>query len=74
MSRLPDELRLARQVLGWSHDQMGRALKLAGGPEKAAARVKEMEAGRREISGPVQVAVEALLSGWRPSGWIDTAE
>jgi len=50
---------------------MARALRLAGTPEKAAARVREMEAGRREISGPVQVAVEALLSGWRPNGWQD---
>jgi len=66
-----DELRLARQILGWEPGQMARALRLAGTPEKAAARVREMEAGRREISGPVQVAVEALLSGWRPNGWQD---
>lgn len=30
-----------------------------------------MEAGKRDISGPVQVAIEAVLSGWRPSGWVD---
>ncbi len=51
---------------------MARALRLAGTPEKAAARVREMEAGKRDISGPVQVAVEALLSGWRPTGWSDS--
>jgi len=66
-----DELRVARQILGWDHDQMARALRLAGTPDKAAARVKEMEAGRRDISGPVQALVEALLSGWRPNGWTD---
>lgn len=66
-----DEMKLARQVLAWDHAQMARALRLAGTPDKAATRVREMEAGRRDISGPVQVAVEALLSGWRPTGWVD---
>ena len=33
-----------------------------------------MEAGKRDISGPVQVAIEAFLSGWRPTGWSETTE
>lgn len=66
-----DQLRAARLILGWDEWQMARALRLAGTPDKAAARVREMETGRRDISGPVQVAVEALLSGWRPNGWQD---
>lgn len=65
------ELKLARQILGWDALTLARALRLAGTPEKMAARVNDMEAGRRDISGPVQVAVEALLSGWRPTGWTD---
>jgi len=48
---------------------MARALRLAGTPDKAATRVREMESGNRPISGPVAVAVEAFLSGWRPAGW-----
>ena len=63
------ELKLARQILGWDPLALGRALRLAGTPEKIAARVQDMEAGKRDISGPVQVAVEAFMSGWRPTGW-----
>lgn len=69
MSAPNDQLKLARHVLGWSEGEMARALRLAGTPEKAMARVREMEAGKRDISGPVQVAVEAFMSGWRPTGW-----
>lgn len=65
------QLKAARMILGWDEPTMARALRLAGTPEKAAARVREMELGKRDISGPVQVAVEALLSGWRPTGWTE---
>lgn len=67
------ELKVARKMLGWNQLTMARALRLAGTPEKMAARVNDMEAGKRDISGPVQVAVEAFLSGWRPSGWSEPA-
>ncbi len=70
MAAPSDELRAARAILGWDEGQMARALRLAGTPEKAAARVREMETGRRDISGPVRVAVEAFLSGWRPGDWV----
>lgn len=63
------ELKAARHILGWNHGEMARALRLVGDPEKLAARVKSMEEGRREVSGPVSVAVEAFLSGWRPGDW-----
>lgn len=69
----PDDLKAARHELGWSLRQMARALRLAGTPEKAATRVREMEDGRREISGPVCVAVEAFADGWRPEGFDDGA-
>lgn len=70
----PEQMRAARQLLGWTEEQMGSALRLAGTPEKIAARVRDMEAGRRDISGPVQVATEALLSGWRPHDWSDNPD
>ena len=65
----PADLKAARARLGWSLRTMARALRLAGTPEKAATRVREMEDGRRPISGPVGVAVEAFADGWRPEGW-----
>jgi hypothetical protein len=67
------ELKVARQILGWDALTMAKALRLAGTPEKLEARVRDMEAGKRDISGPVQVAMEAFLSGWRPSGWSEPA-
>lgn len=65
------ELKVARQILGWDALTMARAPRLSGTSEKMAVRVLAMEAGQRDISGPVQVAIEAFLSGWRPSGWTD---
>ena len=65
------ELKVARQILGWDPLTMAQALRLAGTPDKLEARILEMEAGKRDISGPVQVAMEAFLSGWRPNGWTE---
>ena len=73
MAAAAAELKVARQILGWDQLTMARALRLAGTPEKLTARINDMEAGKREISGPVQVAMEAFLSGWRPSGWSEPA-
>ncbi len=67
------ELKVARQILGWDQLTMAHALRLAGTPAKMAARVNDMEPGKRDISGPVQVAMEAFLSGWRPNGWSEPA-
>lgn len=67
----PADLKSARARLGWSLRQMARALRLASAETKGADRVREMEDGRRDISGPVTVAVEAFLTGWRPEGWAD---
>lgn len=61
-----EDLRRARERLGWSELQMANELRLAGTAQKAKNRVREMEAGIKPITGPVQVAVAAFLSGWRP--------
>lgn len=68
------ELKVARQILGWDALTLARALPLAGPPEKLTARILDMEASKRDISGPVQVAMEAFLSGWRPTGWSEPTE
>lgn len=67
----PDELKSARHRLGWSLREMASALRLASAETKGADRVREMEDGRRPISGPVAVAVEAFAAGWRPQGFED---
>ena len=59
-------LRQAREAMGFSHAELARALRLAGGEKQGEKRVREMEAGKRDISGPVTVAIEALLRGFLP--------
>ena len=59
------DLRAARHVLGWSLADMAHALKLAPG-KSSEDRLREMENDKREISGPIRVAVLAYLDGWRP--------
>ena len=62
-------MRQAREALGWSPSDMARALRLAGDRSQGEKRVREMEAGKRMISGPVAVAVESFLHGFLPVGF-----
>ncbi|MDP3175214.1 helix-turn-helix transcriptional regulator [Phenylobacterium sp.] len=62
-------LKQAREALRWSPAELARALRLAGGPSQGEKRVLEMESGRRMISGPVAVAVESFLHGYKPVGF-----
>jgi hypothetical protein len=67
-------LKQAREALGWSPVQLARALRLAGGDKQGEKRVLEMESGRRDISGPVTVAVESFLHGYLPVGFTPDGE
>ena len=69
MIRTGPHLKQAREALGWTPAELARALRLAGGESQGAKRVLEMESGRREISGPVTVAVESFLHGYCPVGF-----
>ena len=74
-----EDLTKARVRLGMSYNQLAFAVGLDSdakradgkpvGWNKAGSRIREMEQGRRQISGPIAVAVEAMLTGWRPSHW-----
>ncbi len=64
-------MKAARLALGWSLRDMARALRLAQIETKGPDRVRDMESGTRDISGPVTVCVEAFLTGFRPAGWRD---
>jgi hypothetical protein len=68
-----DEMRAARKTLGamWglgrplTFEEMGRVLRLGGvRPDQS---VRRYENGKPAIGGPVALAMEALLSGWRPA-------
>lgn len=69
MIKTGPHLRQAREALGWTATDLARALRLAGGDKQGEKRVLEMESGRREISGPVTVAVESFLHGFLPVGF-----
>lgn len=79
MIRTAEDLERARHRLGWSVTQLARALRLCGvdapaddqGVKQAAKRIREMENGVRDISGPVSVAVEGFLQGHRPEGFLE---
>lgn len=62
-----DHLRQAREAMGWSPADLARALRFA--ENHGASRILEMEADKRPISGPVSVAVEALMRGFLPVGF-----
>lgn len=74
MIKTGPHLKQAREALGWSPTELARALRLAGGDKQGEKRVLEMEAGRRDISGPVTVAVESFLHGFLPVGFKTDAE
>ena len=58
----PEALKSARAQLGLTQAGLGALMRCDG------RTVRRWEAGDREIPGPVEVLVEALLSGWRPDG------
>jgi hypothetical protein len=68
----PTELREARATLGYMWglnrplrmSELGRALQLQG--RDPGASVRDWERGHTQISGPVAVAVAAMLAGFRP--------
>lgn len=72
MIETPEDMHQARRSLGWSVSQMADALRLAGTPKSSADYVRQMESGARSISGPVTVAVEAFLTGFRPEGFTES--
>jgi DNA-binding transcriptional regulator YiaG len=59
----PDKVRDARRALGLTQHELAVLLRMGGDGKRS---VRRWEAGDREISGPASVAIEALLTGWRP--------
>ena len=62
-----DHLRQAREAMGWSPEDLARALRVSD--THGGSRILELEAGKRQLTGPVTVAVEALLRGFLPDGF-----
>lgn len=55
-------LKRARNVLGLSQNDLADRLRLSGGSRS----IRKYELGERPVSGPVTVAVEAMLQGFQP--------
>jgi transcriptional regulator with XRE-family HTH domain len=60
----PEKLKLARHRMGYSVTEMADALRLS--PDNGATSVRKMESGKVRISGPIIVAVDAMLKGYDP--------
>ena len=58
-----DEFKNARQDLGMSAAQLAKTLRMG---RRADRTIRRYESGESPIPGPVTVAVEALLTGFRP--------
>ena len=63
MSITKDEFKNARQDLGMSAAQLAKTLRMG---RRADRTIRRYESGESPIPGPVTVAVEALLTGFRP--------
>ena len=60
----PEKLKLARNYMGYSVNEMADALRLS--PASGGTTIRKMESGKVNITGPIMVAVDAMLKGYDP--------
>jgi hypothetical protein len=65
----PEKLKLARNYMGFSVNEMADALRLS--PANGGTTIRKMEAGKINITGPISVAVDAMLKGYDPFDYED---
>lgn len=66
MKQTKEDFALARSLLGMSAPEMARALRMGKGSDRT---IRRYESGECPVPGPTSVAVEALLTGFRPEGY-----
>lgn len=59
----PHDVKQARAALGLTQRGLATILRMGKNGER---QVRRWEDGEVPVSGPASVAIEALLSGWRP--------
>jgi hypothetical protein len=72
-----DDVRNARLAIGQAMGlgrplrlvELGELLRLEG--RDVGASVWEWERDHTPVKGPTSLAIEAMVDGWRPSGWRD---
>jgi transcriptional regulator with XRE-family HTH domain len=65
----PEKLKLARNHMGFSVNEMADALRLS--PANGGTTIRKMEAGKINITGPISVAVDAMMKGYDPFDYED---
>ena len=65
----PEKLKLARNYMGYSVNDMAAALRLS--PENGGTTIRKMESGKINITGPISVAVDAMMKGYDPFDYED---
>jgi transcriptional regulator with XRE-family HTH domain len=68
MRQTKEDFALARSLLGMTAPQMAKALRMGKGSDRT---IRRYESGQCPVPGPTSVAVEALLTGFRPEGFDD---
>lgn len=61
----PEDIKALRHRLGWSVNELAEALKLS--PAHGGRKVRRWELGELELSGPAEVALEAIEAGFIPA-------
>jgi hypothetical protein len=69
MKQTREDFSLARGLLGMTAPQMAKALRMGKGSDRT---IRRYESGECPVPGPTSVAVEALLTGFRPEGFTET--
>jgi transcriptional regulator with XRE-family HTH domain len=59
----PEEFRAARLKVGLTQQECANVLGYT------RLHITGIEAGRKTISAPLELAMQALASGWRPKRW-----
>jgi DNA-binding XRE family transcriptional regulator len=65
----PEKLKLARHYMGYSVNEMADALRLS--PASGGTTIRKMESGKVNITGPISVAVDAMMKGYDPFDYED---
>lgn len=66
MKQTKEDFAIARNMLGMSTPEMAKALRMGKGSDRT---IRRYESGECPVPGPTSVAVEALLTGFRPEGF-----
>jgi transcriptional regulator with XRE-family HTH domain len=69
--RKPADALKAREKMDMSQEELAELLRIPDPRVSGKQAIRRWERGllKNGLPGPVQVAYEALSSGWRPKGW-----